>query len=439
MRLTAIPRRLLDVASVVASRAMLELPPLRRRGPVAIRDVLMLADQFPPTVSGGVYRPLSFAAAADAHGWRMSVVTHEASGSGGEVGEALARAIPADARVRRIQPVEGTLPEALGWDVDGGLENALQMARETVGFARGRAPAVVLATGPHFHTFVAGYFLKRQLGSKLVLDYRDEWSECPFHFVRKGPADVRWERRCLAAADLVVFTTPSMREHALRTFDELDPGRAVVVENGVVEEELAPPVDGEDVPGWEADGKVTIGFMGNLSRHTDPGNFLNTLAQVVERRPELADRLRLLWVGTVRPRQRELIQELDTAGLSRIAPQVSRGEAQRLMKRCTLLLLIVNPEMDRYRPGKLYSYLASGRPVVVYGSEGESGDLVRSLGAGSVVAAGDVDRLEAVLTETCSGAADGEVGVGVREWIVSMDRSRLAGKLYSMIEGAAGG
>lgn len=433
MRLASSPRRLLEVTAILARWAALEVPPVRARGRVGERHVLMVADQFPPTVSGGVYRPLSFATAAGRNGWRMTVVTQEAPGTPGEVGRELERAIPPDVAVHRVAALEPSIPDRLGWEVDGGLENALALARCASRHCHQR-PQVVLATGPHFHTFVAGFFLKTRFRSRLVLDYRDEWSECPFHFVRKGPADRRWERRCLAAADMVVFTTPSMREHALARFVELDATRAVVIENGIVEEELFDEDEGA-ATGSEEDGRATIGFMGNLSSHTDPASFLRTLMRVLERRPELADRLRLLWVGTVRPRQRELMEQLDTAGLSRLIPQLSRGEAQRLMHRCSLLLLLVNQEMDRYRPGKLYSYLASGRPILVYGSVGESGAIVQSLHAGVLVPDGDDHALEAALDAALGGGPASPLPSAAQLWVREMIRERLAERLYSQFAG----
>lgn len=443
MRLTALPGRLLEVSSVLARWVALELPSHRRRPAVAqarARHLLMLADQFPPMVSGGVYRPLSFAAAAGGLGWEMTVVTQATGAEVSDVGRALEGSVPPEVRVHRVAPIATSLPAGGSLEVDGGFENALAMVAVALRLPDG-PPSAVLATGPHFHTFVAGFLLKKALGVPLVLDYRDEWSECPFNFVRKGPADRWWERRCLAAADRVVFTTPTMREHALRSFPGLAPEKAVVIENGVVGEELMDaPEEGREgtIPGWEEEeGRLAIGFMGNLSGHTDPGSFLRALGRVLERRPEFAERLRLLWVGTVRPRQRALIGELDTAGLSRTVPQLSRADAQRLMHRCSLLLLIVNEDMDRYRPGKLYSYLASGTPILVYGSDGESGGIVRSLAAGMVVADGDDVALEGAI----AGALDGGVTManGSRRdaWIRSMDRRMLAGRLFRLLEGLA--
>ena len=132
----------------------------------------------------------------------------------------------------------------------------------------------------------------------------------------------------------------------------------------------------------------------------------------------------------------EQIGELGFAGISRMVPQLSRADAQRLMRRCSLLLLIVNKDMDRYRPGKLYSYLASGTPILVYGSDGESGQIVRSLACGTVVADGDDAALETALARAMDDDTSISDGSRRLEWIRSMDRRLLAGRLFELLERA---
>ena len=93
--------------------------------------------------------------------------------------------------------VGGPFPQALDW-ADVGIQTNLSVQ-----------PDIVVASSPTFSGFVAGYFISRRLKCPLVLDYRDEWSENPFQFVRKTAFGRAWEKRCLRHATKVIFTTES--------------------------------------------------------------------------------------------------------------------------------------------------------------------------------------------------------------------------------------
>jgi hypothetical protein len=47
-----------------------------------------------------------------------------------------------------------------------------------------------------------------------------------------------------------------------------------------------------------------------------------------------------------------------------------------------VLLLVARPDLKRYLPGKLLDYVAARRPILVFGSRGESSELIEKLGVG---------------------------------------------------------
>jgi len=153
---------------------------------------------------------------------------------------------------------------------------------------------VVLASGPPFHSFVAGYYLAQAYRCRLVLDYRDEWTECPFDFVEADGSDRFWEKRCLRAADLVVFVTQSQLEHHLRAFPFVPRARCVVIPNGWDHE----AGDGDrPMPIASPTSPVTLSFVGGLGSFAEPGVFLSAVEDVLRRRPDLAQTLRFRFIG----------------------------------------------------------------------------------------------------------------------------------------------
>ena len=196
------------------------------------RKLLLLTWEFPPQVTGGVYRPVSWAKyAADAN-WAVSVLCSEATSLPTTAGIYLEHSIPREVRIHRIADrSEGPHPWPLPC-LDGGLRNALAVYEAAQPLMQTDGPGILVASGPPFHNFVAAAWLAEKYGWPLVLDYRDEWTASPFTFVLKDQANLRLEKRCLRRADLVVFTTESQRLYAIQTFPELDQTKCVVVPNG---------------------------------------------------------------------------------------------------------------------------------------------------------------------------------------------------------------
>jgi hypothetical protein len=342
------------------------------------------------------------------------------------VGEKLLQTLPQGLEVERVYQDNPHLLGFLSLEVDGGIANAIAIVKHVL--ARQARVSVVLATAPKFHNFVAGYFLKKILGVKLVLDYRDEWSLCPFDFVEKGQLNTWWEQRCLRASDLVVFTTPGTRQHTLDVFNELEPSRTRVVENGA--EAADDEFNGHSaiLDFLERDSRYTITAAGVLAGHTDPASFLGTLNAVLERRPDLQQNVRVLWIGRKASAQVRTLVEMDRFGVCVSFDQVSQAEARAVMKRSDLLLLLVDPQTDRCRPGRLYTYLASERPLLVFGGVGESGNVVRQVRAGYALEAGDDKALEAIFSNEAHSTVWNTDER--RCWIERRTRERLAEELF---------
>jgi len=391
--------------------------------------MLLLAWYFPPMVSGGTYRPLSLVRHGAALGWRFVVVGGDTRMPAGAAGQRLLEAVPQDTRVARV-PVAGRFV----FDVDGGFLTALDVvaaARRLLGPVR---PSVVLASGPPFSFHVAGRYLARYYRVPLVLDYRDEWTNCPFEFVRTGRADRWWEWRTLAGADLVIFTTESQRARQLAAFTDLDSARCAVVPNGW--DRLDPsPQALLAVPQVRS---PLLAFVGNLGDHTPPDAFLATLAGVIDRSPRLKTGLRVSFVGQKSLSARTRLEAFPHREVVSTIDQVPHDEAIRIMRSARMLLILNDQRLTRYLPGKIYEYLAARRPILVFGRGGEVETLVRHLKAGTVVPTGDRDALAAVLDDMVQHEPEDLTSTDLQTWLVRHSRSELARDLLTRIRAVAG-
>ncbi len=395
----------------------------------------LLATRFPPEVGGGTYRPASLARYAGKGGLNVTVIAGPTRQRVTAAGEYLAGHVPKQVTVHRadrsgLRPFDRLLPA-----LQGGFLDLLELYTAGDRALQDRRPDVILATGPPFNTFVAAERLSDRYGCPLILDYRDEWTECPFDFVETGPLDRPWEKRCLASAERVIFTTESQRIHALDRFPRLEADRCVVLPNGW---------EPNDWAGLEAYGATTaqtspavISFVGNLGDHTPPDEFLDELEVVLERRPELREGIRFRFVGQESPSSAERLAAFSFPEMIESVEQVPKAEASRMMRESAALLLLNGRRLHRYIPGKLYEYLAAGPPVIVHGSGGEVGALVERLEAGCVLASGDHEALTEALVRTRDGSWP--TFPDRSAWLAEHTREAIAQRTVELVRAVAEG
>jgi glycosyltransferase involved in cell wall biosynthesis len=397
--------------------------------------LLLLAWWFPPKVSGGVYRPLAFVRQACEAGWDVTVVSAPLNEAPTAAGQYLAEQIPAQVRVLRLGVHQPVVSHKVFPRIDGGFLNMMA----TVDMLRRElhaAPSVVLPSGPPFHNFAAGWMLSRLYRAPLVLDYRDEWTECPFDFVKQGNVDLAWERRCLRSAYAVAMTTDSFIEHALTRFPQLDRNKVHRIMNGWEPADM--PERPAQTPGLAKGAgtdAIDIAYLGAVGDHAPIAGLLDAAAEVKEKSPALGKRLTLRFVG-----DRSLNADRTLAGFAhpamlRLQSQVPKPEAMKIMQQASALLIINEPSLSRYIPGKLFDYIASGTPILVFGQGGEAARIVRELDAGIVVDAttpgaflAAVDALSKGQIRSRSKQSDA--------WLAAHTRQRSAVQMVELLESA---
>lgn len=361
--------------------------------------LMLLVRYLPPWVNGGVYRPTALLAEAAARGWPVAAVSHPPPERPSDAGLELARRLP-DTLAR-----EDASPDALDashWlspRIDGGFPAIRPIVRAALRLAGDRPPSVVVASGPPFAEFVAAAVLSARWRVPLVLDYRDEWSECPFEFVRRGNADRFWERVALRAARLVCFTTESHRTHQLAVFPVLPAERTCVVPNGW----FGPLPDPMDTMPDLGGGRPVIAYLGNFSEYSDAGEFLATLSRAGLADPSFPARVRFAFVGQKGGPERAALAAFQPAALVRDADHLPLTHAQAIMRGSAALLLLNSRRLARYLPGKVFEYLAAGTPILLYGEGGELEQLLADQPHVRRVRRGDAEGLLAAAGDLAAG------------------------------------
>lgn len=404
------------------------------------RRLLMLAYYFPPLGGAGVQRSVKFAKYLPESGWHPTVITTRSTVYP-VADPSLAGELPADVRVLRAHEPRGAMaPAALlrrlglrrasrvtafpdaatAW-----IPDAVRLALRTI---RAERPAVLFSTSAPFSAHLAALAVHRRTGIPWVADFRDEWSSDPG--LRAEPAVVlrmarRLERAITANAAALTF--------AADYFNVLNPAASptVVIPNGVDAADLAGP----DVPP-AADGVLRLSYVGTLYGDRDPAPVFAALERLAARGAIDLTRLRIRIVGNDfrAPERRRWPMPVEQVGY------VTHREALSEMRSASVLLHYVDPATQA-PSGKLYEYLASGRPVLcVARPDGGAAALVRAAGAGPVASPGDPEGLERAILELyerwrTTGLPDQPAA---REWVLAnYSRRKLTGELAAVLDRAA--
>jgi len=145
-------------------------------------------------------------------------------------------------------------------------------------------------------------------------------------------------------------------------------------------------------------GRLTLAYTGKLwgPPGRDPSALFEALRRVVTEEPALRDRVELVIAG---PLDRDQARRLDAFGLDTVVRHVGhlpRDQALALQQEADVLVLVTSGNRSNV-PGKLWEYLASGRPILALADGNEAARLIRETRTGLTVPPDDVDAAEAAL------------------------------------------
>jgi glycosyltransferase involved in cell wall biosynthesis len=389
-----------------------------------MKRVLFVTYYFPPSGGPGVQRSLKFAKYLPSFGWAPTVLTvRPERASYPSLDLKMMEEIPPGLPVERTgawdpyalyaQLLGQKKEEAVGVAFIGGEEESwkqklgkwvranLFLPDARVGWVpfavrRGmelldREPFdVILTSGPPQSVHLTGRALARRSGLPWCADFRDPWTDISYYQelpLTPGARriDASLERSVLSEADRVIAVSPSLRRMlASKTQTPIS-----VIMNGFDETDFR----GTEVRQQE---KFVIAHVGNLAASQNPDALWKALRQMREQ--GLIPDLRLLMVGNVDAAVRKEIAEYELEEILDFVPYVPHDEAVAYMRGASLLLLCINrvPDAECIMTGKLFEYLASGRPVLGIGPpEGDAAAVLDETGAGSMYRHGEAESVGA--------------------------------------------
>lgn len=253
-----------------------------------------------------------------------------------------------------------------------------------VRFARAHRCALVYATSGPPSSLSLGRAVARICGLPLVLDLRDPWSIEPNYRARWSAEGRRLvdalEGGAFRAADRVVLNTRSARDAYRVRYPEIDPARFDVVRN------FFDPDFFESPPGRpDPDGPFRIIYFGHLRPSKNALLFLEALATFIERAALPDGAIEVLTLGEMTAADQARIDALGLGGVVTRGGWLPLPRALELLGTADLLLDLMGPNHHLQISGKLFDYMAAGRPVLSITANPELADIYRETGQGQAV------------------------------------------------------
>jgi glycosyltransferase involved in cell wall biosynthesis len=272
--------------------------------------------------------------------------------------------------------------------------------------ARSRRPDILYTSAPPWTGQVVAWLLSLIVRAPWLADFRDPWARAPWrddqHPLITAAARAL-ERRVVTRADAIQFVTAANRDEFAQHYGPVAARKFHVVMNGcdAGEFDAVPPR-----PAGAGDVFVLL-HAGAFYGQRSPVPLLNATAAAIQAGAIDRRRFRLELVGkaTLTGVQLEdVIRQLGIGDVVTCVPWIPRAKVLQRMRAASALLLI-QPAHSVSIPGKLYEYLAAGRPIFALIDEGETADLIRAADLGVVVPPGTEAAIQRSLVDLINSPA----------------------------------
>ena len=289
----------------------------------------------------------------------------------------------------------------------------------------------IISTGPPHSMHLIAQKLKKTLNILWIADFRDPWTEIDFydelHLTRWADRKQhKLERQVLTQADEVVTVSWNWA----KGLERLGNRDVQVIQNGY--DWVFNPT--EEKPTLSE--AFTLTHLGVIGPARNAPTLWQALRELKEEIEGFGKSLKIRLVGQV---DQSVVQNLDTCGLTEnteLITHVPHDEVKRIQDTTQILLLLVNnaPNAKGILTGKLYEYLASGRPILAIGPEdGDAARLLKETQAGFIVDFEDKDKMKKVIRALYQKYLEGGLPPNETKEIERYSRKALAGEYAALL------
>ncbi len=294
----------------------------------------------------------------------------------------------------------------------------------------------IYSTSPPYTDHLIGYSLKKSSGLPWVADFRDPWVG---NFARRPPTrfhkyvNNKLEALVIHHADRVIVVSGEMRDDLLKRYRDIPPEKLTVITNGYDSsdfERLMPKGFSQE---W-----MTIVYTGSFySRELTPRSFLEGLELAIASGRIPRSRIQVYLVGNIGRVALDIVSTSKLKDIIHITGYLPHQESIAHLISADILLLVIgaSPGSEFVVTGKIFEYLAAGKPVLALVPHGAAANLIRETRSGVVVHPGDVQQISNTLVEMYTLWEQGHLTIHPdQSLIANFDRRNLTADLVGVLE-----
>ena len=306
--------------------------------------------------------------------------------------------------------------------------------RHLVKYLKENPVDAIISSGPPHSMHLIGLGIKKKLDIPWVADFRDPWTNIDFYdqLQLSGWADrkhKRLEKEVLQKADQVV----TVSWHWANDFKNLGAPGIQVITNGFDPEDF----EFEGAPNPQ---EFSIAHIGSLNKDRNPPVLWEALNDLCTEIPGFKDKLVIRLIGNTDISVKGELERLGLMDNADFQGYMPHKEVLKQQKSSQVLLLLLNntPNVLGVVPGKLFEYMATGRPILAIGPEaGDSAKIIRGSGAGAVCGFEDREEMKKAIRDLYVRYEEGNLeggGIGIEVY----SRKSITGNMAKILNGLTG-
>lgn len=428
-----------------------------------MKRVLIITYYWPPSGGAGVQRWLKFAKYLPSFGWQPVIYTPE-NPERPVIDQSLIADVPSEAEIVTLpiwEPYEWykRFTGRKGEQINTGFLNEKKkggIAEKIAVWLRGNLfipdarkfwihPSVkhlvkylndhpvdaIVSSGPPHSMHLIALGLKKKLNVKWIADFRDPWTNIDYYkdlMLGKRADDLhhKMELEVLKCADEVIAVGKTMAAE----LEAISERKVNVITNGFDTDDLK-------VSDVVADKKFSVAHIGTLVKSRNPLLLWKAIAAMVKEVNGFADDLSLVLIGKVDFNVKQALIDEDLWKFTKVIEYIPHDEVVKMQQQAQVLLLVLNdtPNAKGILTGKLFEYIASGRPVLSVGDpEGDAAEIIAETKSGITCGFGDVNGMKQAMNNYYSLYKKQELKVNT-ESVTRYSRKSLTGDVVNLLNG----
>ena len=292
----------------------------------------------------------------------------------------------------------------------------------------------MISTGPPHSMHLIAKALHNKFNIPWVADFRDPWTDIDFYKDLKltrcaDKKHHRLEYQVLTEATKVVTVgwdcAKGLESHGAKD--------VVVITNGyddlgkicVKTDENPSLRDHQSLP-------FTMSHIGIIGENRNPEMFWQAISELVDKN------LKIRLIGQVDNSVVESIKRNDIEKYVEIIPYIPHNQVIEEQAKSDVLLLFVNntPNAKGILTGKIFEYMASGRPILCIGPEdGDSARILSETQTGITVDFNDKEKMKSVILDYISKFQENQLITERKEVVEKYSRRNLTKEFVKILNG----